>query len=268
MKKILQFLFGQKSEKNTHKPGTFSSGSEDYMTLSPVQRKRFGLDATLIEYKQEDLDRVFPTQHLQIAFKQMSAMTFPKISALNQKRATVFEVREKNILSPERQLNGMAVYIGSGTDIEYPLCMGMCNIFLVDPCLCGPRMVDDLVNRVEQIIGKGKVTRGNGQISFIFDSKSSNPEIVVVHLVDRHARIGPVAPTQGAYILNSDTKIFLLLAFASGGYIDEDQKLLDAVEAGGYIIASVSSSKDDMISHGFTDISEPLSQGVSIFKKM
>ncbi len=244
-------LFGSK-KKNTHTPGTFLSDDNDYQsTLSPEQRQRFGLDDKLEEFEQVQLEGVLTSRDLRNAFKNLKALTFPKIPALNQKRFNVFEINEKGLIASEDLKKGVAVYIGSGTDIEYPLLLGANNIIMVDPLFTDSEGIESLIEEIESIIGKGNVQQDSNRLSFQFSFKGDLKEEVIVIVEGKYANIGMVDQTKDVFI--PENNISLLLGFASGGTLDEDENLINAVINGGYILGDLK-QKELLLNDGFSAV--------------
>ena len=67
------------------------------------------------------------------AFENISATTIPRDANAELKRNIVLEMQRRNLPDVELLRECTTVYIGAGTDIEYPLALGARRIRLVDP---------------------------------------------------------------------------------------------------------------------------------------
>ncbi len=262
MKKLLHILLNilpGRKEPN-HRPGSFL-GDETYpSTLTLEQRQRFGLGEKLIEFDPDELSEILPSENLMDAFQSMKAMTFPKIAALNDKRSSVVELRKSGVIQNIPQ--GEMVYIGSGDDIEYPLLLGGTNIVLVDPLFQIPVHMRELIQRIEEII-EGQVLQKDAftlVFPFSFDRVSCEP--VTVRIVPKYANIGA---HQSSDVYEPSGDIAFLLGFASGGYLDEDERLLRTVVTNGYVYGPIDSD-DTMKSNKFSAI-EVLTAQTFLYKK-
>lgn len=98
----------------------------------------------------QKIGAIFTTPKTRKAFEQIDAATVPRKGAIEHKKRTVIEVREKKLIDQEVLKNNPTVYVGAGIDFEYPLSLGAREIILVDPVLKDGDSVE--VNADEGII--------------------------------------------------------------------------------------------------------------------
>jgi len=84
------------------------------------------------------------------------------------KKGIVLEATEKKLIEENILEKDPVIYIGSGTDVEYPLALGARNIVLVDPIFTVSEAVAEVKKRIESIIS-GEVEGKNGTLAFEFD---------------------------------------------------------------------------------------------------
>lgn len=116
-------------------------------------RELLGLNKKENPIDPQKIESLFPTLEARKAFERIDATTIPRKGAIEHKKRTVVEVREKNLIDQEVLKNNPTVYVGAGIDFEYPLSLGARDIILVDPVLKEPTAVQKLKERVRAITG-------------------------------------------------------------------------------------------------------------------
>ncbi len=173
---------------------------------------------------------------------------------IKNKQEIVTEVTKKKLL--ENVLTEYPlVYIGSGTDIEYPLCLGGRVIVMVDPIFESPKALADIKTKIENITGEKIAQQSLEKLGFTFDF-GSGKKPVIVHFspkyygspesLERRRRVWQNMPSATGKKVEGNIpplprfeppeKIGLLLGFQS--WVDEDLQALDNLVTGGYILTN------------------------------
>lgn len=178
---------------------------------------------------------ILPTQDLKKAFYQMKASTMPPVAALNEKKEIIVSMREGQYIDESILKERRTVYVGSGTDIEYPILLGARNILMVD-LGSSESFIAEIEERIKNISGKFEKTE-NGY-SFEVDFGLGKE---VVNLEIDSSWYGPTVGD----VSESDYKKFdfpkntgLVVGFASGGPLDRDPNLVTNLPSGSYIYDS------------------------------
>ncbi|MCX6810214.1 MAG: hypothetical protein NTY30_00535 [Candidatus Berkelbacteria bacterium] len=102
------------------------------------------------------------------AYENIDTTTNPRQRKIDQKKGIVSEIVKENLISPEILKGYITVYLGSGTDVEYPLAIGARHLKMVDYILDDPKAQQEILERLERILGT-KVSIEENEISFPFD---------------------------------------------------------------------------------------------------
>jgi len=151
------------------------------------------------------------------------------------KKGVVLEISERKLLSPKLLRSHPLVYIGSGTDIEYPLALGGRIIILVDPILQNPQAQEELVTKLKHVSPRAVSITGN-QIAFKFDF-GEGEENVTVDLLSKPYPYSEAARTEADYIIPEETGVVVLFASRGPeGSIAIDESIRNKLTEGGLII--------------------------------
>lgn len=148
------------------------------------------------------------------------------------KKGIVIEVKEKGLISAEVLKHNPVVYIGSGTDIEYPLALGGRNIIMVDPLLAREDVRLEIIKRIKAIITENPLV-DDVFISFKFDF-GNGPEDVKVELVARNYPYSEGKRMADDYSLPEETGVVVL--YAPAGVTIDDSKVRESLVRGGVLI--------------------------------
>lgn len=145
---------------------------EKFDSFDPLEQHRERAKELLGLNKKENLidpqkiEAIFTTPETRKAFEQIDAATMPRKGAIEHKKRTVIETREKNLIDQEVLKNNPTVYVGAGIDFEYPLSLGAREIILVDPVLKDPSAIQKLKERVKAITGAEPSEISDAEIQF------------------------------------------------------------------------------------------------------
>ena len=184
---------------------------------------------------------LLPTPDLQAAYAAISAETLPRAPAIEHKKALVSEIRTRGHLSEEILRRYPVVYVGSATDVEYPLALGCRNLVLVDPALREPEARDSLVRRISKVIGEQPTQRSERELDFAFDFGAGDEQVRVrleptlYHPSSEEAaqRWGRFAPPK---------EIGMILGYQTEGVqVDEEHAAMERLVPGGYVLTNSAS---------------------------
>jgi len=117
----------------------------------------------------ERINGVLPTKDLRRSFSTLSAATLSLYNlAVLEKKQNVLEIREKNVLNEELLKHSATLYIGTGLDIEYPLCFGARNIVMIDPIFKDKSVIERLRLKISELT-ENQFTENDGHFYFKFD---------------------------------------------------------------------------------------------------
>jgi hypothetical protein len=150
------------------------------------------------------------------------------------KKGVVLEVVERNLVSENLLQEYPLVYIGSGTDVEYPLALGSRRIVLVDPIFTLTEACDDVLQRVKAVAGCTPHKKEGGHYEFPFDFGSgvetASLTLVAVPFSNDNEDVGYKLPE----------KVGVILLFApqgSGNRLEVGEHMTDSLVSGGVIIS-------------------------------
>lgn len=98
------------------------------------------------------------------AFNQIDTSTHPQQPNRDKKKGIVAELLKKNVLPEQLLETTPLVYLGSGTDIEYPIAMGARDITLVDYIFSDAEARQEVIDRINKITAQ-EIIMENGTIS-------------------------------------------------------------------------------------------------------
>jgi hypothetical protein len=159
--------------------------------------------------------------------KRIKTITLPAGAKAEVKKGVVLEMIKSHLVSDEVLRNHPLVYIGSDTDIEYPLALGGRHIVMVDPVLADNEAIKEILVRIETI-AKEKIPLGEDkQLSFDFDFGNGKEKVTV----QIEARL---YGGEGGYKLPANTGLIVL--YASGVFSNEDKEMKSKLAPGGAIL--------------------------------
>ena len=176
-----------------------------YEGVSSSSKRLMGLK----EFKQasaEELRILFPSSNRFDAYSSIETTTFPTKHKIEFKKGIVREIVGNNLIPESVLKDNPAIYLGSGTDVEYPLSLGCREIYMIDPIFKDRLFVQEVKSRIEKITHQS-VLDNNQSFEFLFDFGRS-PENVQVVLV---------AEVYGVESINLPKNIGLVIEFASQG---------------------------------------------------
>lgn len=168
------------------------------------------------------------------ALNAITTTTLP-VSKSEVKKGIVLELTDRALISPEMLRTHPLVYIGSGTDVEYPLAIGGRSIQMVDTLLVDPKMQDEVVAKIARLINQTPEIL-NDTIHFAFDF-GSGPESVSVMLVPKFLPYSEEKRLEDDFVLPSDMGAILLYASQGpGGSVRVTDAMKEGLVDGGVII--------------------------------
>jgi len=132
----------------------------------------------------EQKDELLKTPDREAAFDGINTTTTPRKPKREMKKGIVAEIIKQRLLPDEILRDYPMVYIGSETDIEYPLALGGRKIMMVDPILENQQAVQEILKKITSIIKEQTKQNPDGKVNFNFDF-GDGKEPVVVELVAR-----------------------------------------------------------------------------------
>jgi hypothetical protein len=180
----------------------------------------------------EEKRRILKSSMRVKALDAITTTTLP-ISKREIKKGVVLEIAEKGLFTEELLKRNPTVYLGAGTDVEYPLALGARNITLVDPILEDEKVQQEVIERVRNLIGVEPTINGE-TLRFKFDFGEGEEE-VEVELIAR-PYLGASAQ-ENNYKLVQDIGVVLLFASQGpSGHIRADDSMKEKLVKGGVII--------------------------------
>ncbi|MEI6553225.1 MAG: hypothetical protein WCO09_01530 [bacterium] len=161
----------------------------------------------------------------------ITTTTYP-LSKKEIKKGAVLEITERNLLPVELLTEHPLVYIGSGTDIEYPLALGGRDIRMIDPILSDERAKAELIEKIRQLIKEDQKIGDGQKLGFLFDFGNGKEE-VSVELVEK-----PYSPEDAeGYVIPDNVGLIVLYAAQSpGGRVAVDENMKSKLVEGGAIL--------------------------------
>lgn len=141
-------------------------------------RQLAGLDKVFDILQGERKEKLLASSKRKAAFDNIDTSTGFRKEMIMQKQGVVSEVIEQNLISEKILKNYPTVYLGSGTDIEYPLALGSREIEMVDYILDNPGARQEISRRIEALVGQSVAVDGD-KIIFKFDFGSGSETVLV-----------------------------------------------------------------------------------------
>lgn len=126
---------------------------------------------------------LFSTEDGRRAFASIDAFDFSdrrSLARVQTKQAIVEEVIQQQLLDQELFQQYACVYIGSGTDVEFPLSFGARNIILVDARFSDLRLRAEVRERIECVIQQQPTKVSEHELRFMVDFGNGDEEVTVV----------------------------------------------------------------------------------------
>ena len=210
-----------------------------------ARMKVLGQDKTKLQIDLQAVERLFPTKASRRIFEQIDAATGGHESAIKHKQQTILEIRNKKLPDQAILDGNPVVYVGSGIDWEYPVCLGGREIILVDPILGNENSIRQLKERIKGATGSEPTTKDGG-LQFLVDFGTGDEKISIklepalycspefqerlkINGEDKLSRFQP------------PEKIGMLLGFQFTGTdveIDDDTETMSNVITGGFVLAN------------------------------
>jgi hypothetical protein len=159
--------------------------------------------------------RVFQIHEVPIVDNIETSTSMGSKLIADQKRGIVSEVVKQKLVPDEVLRNSTTVYLGSHTDIEYPLTLGSRDIEMVDYTLKEPTFQEEVKNRIKALINKDPEIQGD-QINFEFDF-GQGPEPVIVKLKPEWYGQLPKQAASDLAAYTPPEKIGAILSYAGQG---------------------------------------------------
>ena len=140
------------------------------------------------------------------AYSQVSTTTSPRTHKIEYKKGIIREVLKQKLIPDNILTQDATVYLGSGTDIEYPLALGARNIWLLDPIFQNEEAKDMVLKQVEKILTENAHLDGD-HLVFNFDF-GNGKEITQIHFESK---------LYGIEDVDLPKNIGLVIKFASQG---------------------------------------------------
>jgi len=203
-------------------------------------RKLMGLDIEPVS--QERIMAAFPTEDLRRAMSLINAETMPRKSAVEHKKRTATEIREKNLIDQTILKQYPTVYVGSGVDIEYPLTLGARKVEMVDPIFHDERAVSDLITELTKIAGEAPKQTSKNNFEFHFDFGDGDEKVTITVSPTLYAQPGAdrifSQEEDSIPLYDLPERVGMILGFRTTGVdIDSDKRTIANLVPGGYLLA-------------------------------
>jgi len=226
---------------NEQPPGTFrdEDGSLTDMQsrgLSIEERYKKKAAAILASLTPDRVAAALPSEHLRQAFARIESATgtIANLATL-RKREAIINIRERSLINETITKSAPLVYLGAGTDIEYPLTLGAREIVMVDPIFTEQRFIDSVKGRIGAIAGEVRVA-ADGALQFQFDF-GNGPEPVIVRLcASAYGESGQIAGSS-VKAFEPPEKIGMFLTF-QGPDATSDKESFERLVEGGYVLSN------------------------------
>lgn len=173
------------------------------------------------------------------SYSNIDTTTHPRGPRIREKQGIVAEIVRQELLSQELLRTLPTVYLGSGTDVDYPLALGARKIKLVDPIFSNPEAVKILEGRLKQILRREVKLNAEGAIDISFDF-GSGPEVLSITAVPKIYYQEGMSFDRPDETYVFPEKVGLVILFASqgpGGQIRREQAIEQYIVEGGAILA-------------------------------
>ena len=153
---------GQSFQKNFFE----DTGEYKVNPLTMTERRPKPDQKSADHYLQRGDDLLFVLPELRKAFNQIDAATMPRKEAIKHKKAVILEIKRKNLIDKEVLKNYWTVYVGSGTDFEYPFLLGARSIVLVDPGFQLESEIEKVRQKVKFMAGEKYIEVSDHEFKF------------------------------------------------------------------------------------------------------
>ncbi len=211
--------------------------------MDPSARRLLGLDRDLPVFEEMEMQEFLKTEDRIRAYNRIDTNTMPRKLKAEQKRGIVTKVLKERLISDEILKTNPTVYLGSGTDVAYPIALGAHYIVLVDPGFVSQAWQDAIREQIREISGRDPIPSVDGFTTTI--DFGNGEETVRVELV-------PLAYTerdddQSRYILPNNTGTILMYApQGPGGVINCSDSMKGCVVSGGAILDGATLNKKEL----------------------
>ncbi|MDD5639210.1 MAG: hypothetical protein PHR47_00145 [Candidatus Pacebacteria bacterium] len=199
-----------------------------YPGLSETSKRLLGLKE-FRKFSDEEERELFLSSDRLNAYHNLSTNTFPLEHKTSYKKGITRDIISKNLIAENILQNNLAVYLGSGVDIEYPLVLGARNIWLIDPQFQNNESKLELKEKIEKIIKEKLPLKMQDLLKFDFDF-GSGKEGVIVSLIPKKYGIDDI---------DFPKNIGLVILFASqdaNGQVEVSGDIRKNIIDGGYIL--------------------------------
>ncbi len=204
--------------------------------MSPSSLRLLGLDRNWKPLEGERKALLGSEQRM-MAYDAIDTNTIPRQPNIEKKKGIVAEVLEKHLIPDDILKGKKTVYIGSATDVAYPLALGARNIILVDPCFSQNEWRNALGDRIKALVGEG-VTEEEDVFTFEFNFGQGD-ETVRIQVTAQEYIPEEFRKTQASsFELPEDTGVVMLFATQGGasGAVVVTESLLSKVDSHGAVI--------------------------------
>jgi len=162
-------------------------GNFDYRNPNPERiRELLGI-RNFESVSNEKLHELFRTSDLMNSYENLYTTTGEtemgggkyQQGKIETKKGNVREILMNKMISEEILKTLPTVYLGSGTDIEYPLTIGSRNIVMFDPIFQNPEVRKKLFTRIEKSIKERLSGNLSNEFSFSFDFGNGDESVKV-----------------------------------------------------------------------------------------
>lgn len=204
--------------------------------MDPTVRRLLGLDRNwkLLEGERKML---LGSVQRSKAYDAIDTNTNPRQPNIEKKKGIIAEVLEKRLIPDVVLKDKKTVYIGSATDVAYPLALGARNIVLADPCFSQDEWCTTLGDRIKALIGEG-VTEEEGIFTFEFDFGQGNETVRIQVAAQEYIPEEFRKIQASSFELPKDTGVVMLFATQGGasGAVAVTESLLSKVDSHGAVI--------------------------------
>lgn len=209
---------------------------KDRKDMDPAVRRLLGLDRN---WKPLDGERkmLLGSEQRMRAYDAIDTNTNPRQPNIEKKKGIVAELLERCLIPDDVLKEKKTVYIGSATDIAYPLALGARNIVLVDPCFSQQEWRTALGDRIKALIGE-EVPAAEGTFTFAFDFGQGNETVHVQIAAQEYIPEEFRQSHVDSFELPEDTGVVMLFATQGGasGAVVVTESLLSKVDGHGAVI--------------------------------
>lgn len=167
------------------------------------------------------------------ALAAIDTSTMPRRPKREMKHGIVLDVLQRRLLSSELLREHPLIYIGSGTDIEYPLALGGRQVIMVDTIFEDQTAIQDVVERVKKITSEEVRKGSDGKLTFAFDFGDGKEGVIVTFVSKPYM---PDDSANGYSIPESTGAIVLFASQGPSGLVHSDEHMKSKLTNGGIIL--------------------------------